>query len=154
MDARLDGEKGRMGCGEQRQKVEGYITWIGRDKRPRLHRPLDIIKIPDLIQLVRVGALDHRCNPPGRLQRGDDRVARVRLAAIGRDPRVRQPGVGWQRLEQIHRLLEEIHHLLLGHVVGVATRLQGADAGAVLAPLVLPEALVVALVVFPIGVHV
>ena len=143
-----------MGCGKQRQRGEGYITWIGRDERPRLHRALDIVKIPDFIQLVRVGALDHRCKPPGRLQRRDDRVARIRLTAIGCDPRVRQPGIGRQRLEQIHRLLEEIHHLLLRHVIGVAAWFQRADAGAVLAPLVLPEALVVALVVLPVGVHV
>lgn len=131
------------------------FTWIGRDERARLRRPLDIIEIPDLIQLVRVGALDHGDDPPGRLQRGDDRIACIRLAAaVGHDARVGKPGVGRQRLEQIDRLLKEIHHLLLRHVVGVAARLQGADAGAVLAPLVLPEALVVALVVLPVGVHV
>ena len=147
-----ESERGREN--NEEGEWEGKITWIGRDERPRLHRPLDIIEIPYLIQLVRVGALDHGSDPPRRLQCRDDRVAGIRLAAIRHDPRVRQPGVGRQRLEQIHRLLEEIHHLLLRHVIGVAARFQGADAGAVLGPLVLPEALVVALVVLPVGVHV
>lgn len=39
-------------------------------------------------------------------------------------------------------------------VVGVAARLERADAGAVFFPFVIPEAFVVALVVFPVGVHV
>ena len=49
---------------------------------------------------------------------------------------------------------EEIDDFLLRGVVGVAVRVEGADAGAVLAPLVLPEGLVVAAVVGPVGAHV
>lgn len=59
-----------------------------------------------------------------------------------------------EALEEIDRLLEEINHLLLARVVGVAARVEGADAGAVLSPLVLPKRLVVPLVVLPVGVHV
>jgi hypothetical protein len=62
--------------------------------------------------------------------------------------------VSVQRLEQVHDLLEEIADLLLGRVVGVAARFDRVDAGAVLAPLVLPEGLVVAVDVHPVLVHV
>ena len=41
-----------------------------------------------------------------------------------------------------------------GDVVGVAGGVEGADAGAVFAPLVLPEGFVVAAVVFPVDGHV
>jgi hypothetical protein len=57
-------------------------------------------------------------------------------------------------LEQLNGLLEVVHDFSLWGVVVVALRLERADAGAVLAPLVLPEGLIIALVVFPIGVHV
>lgn len=39
-------------------------------------------------------------------------------------------------------------------VVIIARGIEGADAGSVLAPLVLPERLVIALIIFPVGVHV
>lgn len=42
----------------------------------------------------------------------------------------------------------------MGLVVVVAGRIEGADASSVLAPLVLPESLVIALVILPVGVHV
>lgn len=39
-------------------------------------------------------------------------------------------------------------------VVVIARRIEGADTGSVLAPLVLPERLVIALIILPVGVHV
>lgn len=57
-------------------------------------------------------------------------------------------------LEEVNSLLEEGNHLLLWYVVGVAARLQCADASSVFSPLMLPEALVVALIVLPIRVHI
>jgi len=62
--------------------------------------------------------------------------------------------VGIQPLEEIHHLLEEVADLLLRVVVRVAAGLDGVDARAVLVPFVLPEALVVTLVVLPVGLHV
>lgn len=59
-----------------------------------------------------------------------------------------------QALEQIHHLLEEITHFLLRLVIGVAGRLDRVQTGAVLAPFVLPEGLVVPVDVNPVLVHV
>lgn len=42
----------------------------------------------------------------------------------------------------------------MGLVVVIARRIESADASSVLAPLVLPETLVIALVILPVGVHV
>lgn len=57
-------------------------------------------------------------------------------------------------LEQIHHLLEEVAHFLLRGVVGVAAGVDGVDASTVLAPLVSPEGLVVAVDVHPVLLHV
>lgn len=78
----------------------------------------------------------------------------ISLGGAGHDARVLEEGVRVQRGEELQRLLEEVDHLLRRHVVGVARRVEGADAGAVLAPFVLPERLVVAPVVFPVRGHV
>lgn len=59
-----------------------------------------------------------------------------------------------ETLEKIHHLLEEIADFLLRGVVGVAAGIDGVDASAVLAPLVSPEALVVAVDVDPVVLHV
>ena len=87
-------------------------------------------------------------------QRFPDLGIGVRLCGTGHDARVREERVRVQRREELQRLLEEVDHLLRGHVVGVAGCVKGADAGAVLAPFVLPERLVVAPVVFPVYGHV
>ena len=87
-------------------------------------------------------------------QRLPDLGVRVRLRGAGHDARVPEEGVRVQRGEELQRLLEEVDHLLRRHVVGVAGGVEGADAGAVLAPFVLPERLVVAPVVFPVHGHV
>lgn len=59
-----------------------------------------------------------------------------------------------ETLEKIHHLLEEIADFLLRGVVGVAAGIDGVDASAVLAPLVSPETLVVAVDVDPVVLHV
>ena len=87
-------------------------------------------------------------------QRLPDLRIRIRLHGTGHDARVREERVRVQRGEELQRLFEIVDHLLRGHVVGVAGGVEGADAGAVFAPLVLPEGLVGALVVFPVDGHV
>jgi len=62
-------------------------------------------------------------------------------------------GIRIQPLIKLYRLLEVIRHLGLAGVVSVALRVEGGNAGSMLIPLVLPERLVVAGVVFPVGVH-
>lgn len=62
--------------------------------------------------------------------------------------------VGIETLEEIHGLLEEVTDFLLGIVIRVAVGFDGVDACAMLVPLVGPEALIVALVVLPVSLHV
>lgn len=59
-----------------------------------------------------------------------------------------------QTLEQINRLLEEITHFLLRLIAGIAAGIDGINASTVLAPLVRPEALVLAVDIDPILIHV
>jgi hypothetical protein len=69
---------------------------------------------------------------------------------------LRQPRVGRKCLEQGHDPVEKVDGILCGLVVHVARRLQGADAGAVLLPLMLPEFLVGSVVgiILPVCPHV
>lgn len=84
-----------------------------------------------------------------------DVVDVVRLRVGGLDAGLCQPIVRGQLLEEADGAREEVGRLLaLLVAVAVAGRIQGADAGAVLAPLVLPEALVVAPDVLPVLIHV
>jgi hypothetical protein len=41
-------------------------------------------------------------------------------------------------MEELHSLVEVVHHILLRVVIVVAVRFYGADAGAMLVPLMLP----------------
>jgi hypothetical protein len=59
-----------------------------------------------------------------------------------------------QCLEQVDGLLEIVDNLLGRCVVTVALWLQCRNASSVLGPLVLPERLVIALVVFPVCLHI
>lgn len=59
-----------------------------------------------------------------------------------------------QSLEQANGNLEILGYFLLLSVPIVAAWLESADASSVLVPLVLPEALVVSLIVFPESAHV
>jgi hypothetical protein len=84
---------------------------------------------------------------------GLDFGGRVRLGGGGRDAGLREEVVRGEGLEQGDGAVEEDGDFFGGLVVGVADRVEGGDAGAVLAPLVLPEGLVVAFVVFPVLLH-
>ena len=59
-----------------------------------------------------------------------------------------------QGLKEIDGGIEEIHHFRTGGVVGIAHRIQRANTGAVLSPLVLPEAFRRARVTGPVRGHV
>lgn len=63
-------------------------------------------------------------------------------------------GVAVKRLEEIHGLLEEVWYFLLGSIASVATGLESADTSAMLGPFMLPEGLVIAVDVNPVGIHV
>lgn len=123
------------------------------DKLAALQRPPDIEVVPDLVEhLAPAPQRDVGAVPAG--QRAPDPVERVRLAGRGRDARVLQPPVRRQRLEQVDSRPEKVGRLLPGPVAVVAPGREGADAGAVLGPFVLPKGLVVALVVLPEPPHV
>ena len=62
--------------------------------------------------------------------------------------------IGIQPLKQIDSGVVKVDELLPLLVVGVAARLEGADARAVRLPLVLPELLVAGAFVLPVRVHV
>lgn len=62
--------------------------------------------------------------------------------------------VGIKTLEQINHLLEELADFFLWGIVAVALGVNGVDAGAVLAPFVGPEGLVIAVDINPIVLHV
>ena len=78
----------------------------------------------------------------------------VRLRSARHNARYREENVGWQRLEEINGLLEEIDNLFLRGVIDVAIGIERADASTVFTPLVLPEGLVIATLIFPIGFHI
>lgn len=56
--------------------------------------------------------------------------------------------------EEIDRLLKIGDNFLLRDIIGVTAGFQSADASSMLSPFVRPETLVIALVVFPVGVHI
>ena len=135
---------------------EDVLTRLRRYIGPILRASVYVVVIVHLIELGRVGTatLDRRVDVAILHQRFPDFGIGVRLRGAGHDAGVLEEGVGVQHREELERLLEEIHHLLRGHVVGVAGGVEGADAGAVFAPFVLPERLVVASVIFPVDGHV
>ena len=64
-----------------------------------------------------------------------------------------KPIIGWQGLEQGGGPPEEVDSLFSGLIIGIAPWLKGADTCAMLPKLVLPEAFVIPLVVFPVYLH-
>lgn len=111
-----------------------------------------MVVVPQLVELA-AAAADDGVVAVVRGQRGLDRRERVRLRGRGHDAGGGEPVVGGQRLEEGHGLVEVVGHLVRGLVRGVTLRVQRADARAVLAELVLPERLVLALVVLPVRLH-
>ena len=44
---------------DMRWGIEEGVTWIGRDEGARLHAALDVVEVPNFVELIRVLALDH-----------------------------------------------------------------------------------------------
>lgn len=130
-------------------RLRGYI-------RPILRAPIHIVVIIHFVKLRGVfpRALNRSIDMAIPHQRFPNLGICVRRRGAGHDARVLEECVGVQHGEELQRLLKIIHHLLRGYVVDVAGGVEGADAGAVFAPFVLPERLVVAPVVFPVDGHV
>lgn len=62
--------------------------------------------------------------------------------------------MGRQLLINLNSLVEVVHNLLLWQIVRVAIWLQGADASAVLVPLMLPQIVIITTEILPILAHV
>jgi len=129
-------------------------TWCRGDKSPSLDATLHVVEVPDLIELVGVFALDDHIYTPRRLECRHDGSACIRSCCTWHNARIRKPCVAGQSLEQVHGRGEVVYDLFLHRIVGVAARLECADACAMFLPFVIPEALVVAVDVLPVCVHI
>ena len=126
---------------------------LSSDELAGLKRALDIEVIPDLVQSAAFATERDLCAVV-LLQDTLDLVEAVGLVGGRGDAGVSKPLVGRQSLEKLDGTSKEISGLLGFLVVGVAVRFEGGDASAVLAPFMLPECLVLALVVLPVLLHV
>lgn len=113
----------------------------------------DVKGVVDLLQLT-IGTLNRGINATRLAQCSHDFSIGVVLACAGYNVGILQELICAESFEEVDSLLKEVGNFFLRGVVSVAGWLQGRIACAVLAPLVLPEGLVLALVIFPVCVHV
>jgi hypothetical protein len=138
----LDARGGTFGFRERDARFEGA----------GFERAADVEEVPDFVQgAARAAEVDFLAVlfAEGGLDFGGG----VSLGCRGCDSGFREEIVRREGLEEGDGAVEEDGDFLGRLVVGVAARVEGGDAGAVLAPLVLPEGLVVALVVLPVLLH-
>lgn len=126
---------------------------ISSDELAGLKRTLDVEVVPDLVQGTAFAA-EGDLGAVVLLQDALDLGEAVGLIGAGGDAGIREPLVCRESLEELDSASEEIRSLLGSLVVRVAVRVESGDASAVLAPFVLPEGLVLALIVLPILLHV
>jgi hypothetical protein len=127
--------------------------WVRGHEFARLQAAAHIVVVPDLIQLSRLAT---QCYFDARALRSKcvlDRGECVCLAAAGHDACGGEPVVGRKCFEEGNGAVEVVDYFFGRLVLGVAFRLERADAGPVLGPFVVPEGFVVARVVFPVGLH-
>lgn len=109
--------------------------------------------VPDFVDAAAL-AVDGDASAVALFESGLDVAEGILLGLGGCDASISEPLVGGQTLEHLDNLLEVDGSLLGRLVVRIAVRLQRANTGTVLTPLVLPEGFIVALVVLPVGLHV
>ena len=121
-----------------------------------LRAAVDVVIVVHLVQLraVGTGALNGSVDMAVPHQRFADLGIGICLGDARHDACVLEEGICVQHREELECLFKIIDHLLRRYIIGVACSVEGADAGAVLAPLVFPKRLVVALIVFPVYRHV
>lgn len=151
----------RRRCQILRQILNARLRTEARPVRLRGHIDAilrtagDVEMVVDLLQLATLaaadGGIDAAAEPAQRLL---DLLGRVGLGGGGHDARHGEELVAVQALEELDRFPEVVDHFLLRGVVDVAFRVEGRDAGAVLAPFVLPEGFIIAGVVLPVFLHV
>jgi len=113
----------------------------------------DVEDVFDLVELT-TGAGEDGCGSKLLLECAGDLGVGVGLGGAGSDTSTSEPIVGGQIFEQRDSGVEEVHKLVFLFVVVVAVGIQGGVTSSVLAPFVLPERLVIALVVLPVGLHI
>ena len=69
------------------------LTWRNRLKQPSLHAALDVVEIPNLVQLMRASTLNRYIHAPRRLQRCEYLRRRVCGSCAGYDTCIREPGI-------------------------------------------------------------
>lgn len=72
----------------------------------------------------------------------------------GGDGDGRRYSVAVESLEKINCRLEEVRDFFLRSVISVAACIKGTDTSSVLFPFMLPEGLVIAVDVYPVGIHI
>lgn len=145
---RVLGEVLDAGGGTVRAGADGVHGHEGA----RLDGAAHAVVVPEFVELA-AAAPDDGVVAVVRGEDGLDGGQGVGLGGGGDDAGGGEPVVRRQRLEEADGPREVVGHLVRGAVAGVALGVQRADARAVLAPLVLPEGLVVALVVLPVRLH-
>jgi hypothetical protein len=138
---------------DARRRAFRFRERDGRLEGAGLEGAADVEEVPDFVQgAARAAEVDLLAVL--RAEGGLDFGRGVRLCCRGHDASSREGVVGGEGLEEGDGAVEEDGDFFSRLVIGVAARIEGGDAGAVLAPLVLPEGLVVALVVLPVLLHV
>lgn len=126
---------------------------LSRNKLALLKRALHIEMVPNLVQRLSLTS-DSNTRTVLRSERILDLRCGVRLLCGRLDAGLGKPLVRGQLLEQRDGPLDVVGCFLAGLVIGVAASLKGADASAVLVPLVFPEGLVITVLANPVLVHV
>ena len=134
----------------------GNLTRLRRNIRPILCTSVHIVVIIHLVQLRAIfsGALNRSVDVTIPYQRLPNLSIRIRLGGARHDARIFEKGICIQDREELESLLEIIHNFLRWYIIGVAIRVEGTDAGTVFAPFVFPEGLILALIIFPVYLHV
>jgi hypothetical protein len=127
---------------------------VGSDELTGLQWTANVVVVPNLVQDTTLAAESDLNTRAVHSQCRLNRRESVCLAGAGLDASSLEPLVTGQSLEQVDGFLEVVDNLFGSLVVAVAVGLECANTCAVLGPLVLPEGLVVALIVFPVRGHV
>lgn len=141
----LDARAGTLG---------GCADDVRGDKITGLDGALHVEEVPDLAQHAAGAAEVDLVATAVFAQGGLDLSGGVGRCVGGDNSGVREPLVGGQGLEEADDSVEEVRHFFRGLVVGIAVRVERADASSVLGPLVFPEGLGAAAVADPVLIHV
>lgn len=107
---------------------------VGGHVLARLDRSLDVVKVPEFIDLTFRTADVRDCTVHG-LESGYELCQVVLDRGAGIDASSGEPNIGGKGFEELDGLLEEVGDFLSGSIVGIALSVESRHAGSVLAPL-------------------